>query len=963
MMVDIYKTVLPSLGNYLTESGKLNLTNIDVFVSSLGRLERAIFLRRARNDQENQRRQLEKERRNQVTEQRNADMKAIVNGEQASVADVPTVPPPPPPPGFPSSGGAGAGASAPPPPSSTSTTTSTSTSTASSNVSAAQALREQLKQSKKLKAEASTDGSNVAASEAEGVVVHVKEDPATLAAATLAADALVKSEDQEMGLKEEASSGGVKRKASSNSSVKEDETDTGLDVPTLEMPAGDSNANELIPTPGLSPTETDAIKLDDDEEEGAVDAEAEAKAAAILAKLLADEELKAASLAASASTDGGVTPLPSPVPSDDSAGPAASKPKKQRKPKAEGSKIEGMDDEQAFRTLLNVEKKRLEKLPPGPDESYINYGAPGYEARYYSRKMGIEIEDPADAGALKALLKAYVEGLAWVFEYYFIGCPSWEWYYPYHYAPLVASLLNVDEFDVSFNRSSKPFLPFQQLLGVFPAASSHALPTPMAELMVSPESSISDFYPERFALDLNGQHAAWKAVVLLPFIDEKRLVAASERVEPLLTLEEKERNSEGCDYIFVHATNALANTFCSLATLKSANTHEVPTTKMGEAKLSRDPNTKLRIPLDPKHDGLFGSVTPMLAGPWAGRKYKGPFKSMEPITTQVYAGVFCMPPSLKHVSLILEGCEIKQSFLSHLDIMHDGQRRKDRRELNLDMLEHTARRNGFSIFGPDSANNRGLMAVGRGPHFGGGGANRRGLADVIAGAGGNYGGYSANAFGEGARFRREMELHRLQQEEITKAGGLRTGERPQTGFYGEFGSSGRGGMTSSNSTRGGATTGRGGFSFKHPGSAVGRGGAQQGYPHGLPPPPPPPPGHHGAYVPPPPPPSQYHASGPYSHGNTPYQRPSHVPPPPSAPGMRPGGPVPQVYANQQKQQQQHYQPPHQQQQQQQQQQGQRFSFAPPQVGAPGRGALPPPPPVSGPTTQQKTVNRNRFEGL
>jgi 5'-3' exonuclease len=39
--------------------------------------------------------------------------------------------------------------------------------------------------------------------------------------------------------------------------------------------------------------------------------------------------------------------------------------------------------------------------------------------------------------------------------------------------------------------------------------------------MCNPASSISDFYPSEFNLDLNGKRYAWQAVVLLPFIDER----------------------------------------------------------------------------------------------------------------------------------------------------------------------------------------------------------------------------------------------------------------------------------------------------------------------------------------------------------------------------------------------------------------------------------------------------------
>ncbi|KAJ3118601.1 hypothetical protein HDU96_000062 [Phlyctochytrium bullatum] len=67
---------------------------------------------------------------------------------------------------------------------------------------------------------------------------------------------------------------------------------------------------------------------------------------------------------------------------------------------------------------------------------------------------------------------------------------------------------------------------YYKLMGVLPSASKALIPPAFRELMTDPNSPLSDFYPVDFETDLNGKKQDWEAVVKIPFIDEKRLVAA-----------------------------------------------------------------------------------------------------------------------------------------------------------------------------------------------------------------------------------------------------------------------------------------------------------------------------------------------------------------------------------------------------------------------------------------------------
>ena len=71
---------------------------------------------------------------------------------------------------------------------------------------------------------------------------------------------------------------------------------------------------------------------------------------------------------------------------------------------------------------------------------------------------------------------------------------------------------------------SKPFPPLSQLLGVLPPASRSLLPAPYRQLMVGEGSELLEYYPADFKTDMNGKKRSWEAIVLIPFIEEEKLV-------------------------------------------------------------------------------------------------------------------------------------------------------------------------------------------------------------------------------------------------------------------------------------------------------------------------------------------------------------------------------------------------------------------------------------------------------
>ncbi|WIA37566.1 hypothetical protein OEZ86_014473 [Tetradesmus obliquus] len=316
-------------------------------------------------------------------------------------------------------------------------------------------------------------------------------------------------------------------------------------------------------------------------------------------------------------------------------------------PDLEGLELEA-DEPEVGPTMMSKEARHL-FLAGGGEEALA-----AWKERYYKEKL----EQP-DAGpaSTREVVQHYIRGLHWVLQYYYRGVASWDWFYPFHYAPMAQDMRRLDGMDVSFSRG-RPFRPFEQLLAVLPSASCSLLPPAFQGLMTDPNSPIVDFYPEKFDIDMEGKRAEWEGVVKVPFIDEARLLAAAASVPPeRLTAEERSRNIPGDMLVFEyaagrhepeHCASDLPQHFASVAMAHSICRH-VP------------------VP-EPLPDSERGFVPALSKGTLAGKKNPPGFptlKTMSNLSVELkLAGVNIFGHPAKKESLVLALPDVRNTIAS-----------------------------------------------------------------------------------------------------------------------------------------------------------------------------------------------------------------------------------------------------------------------------------------------------------
>lgn len=217
---------------------------------------------------------------------------------------------------------------------------------------------------------------------------------------------------------------------------------------------------------------------------------------------------------------------------------------------------------------IRTAKRRGEN--PRDEDTHVKLFEEKGKKEYYSKKL-----HALDSAAIDSACLEYVRGLSWVLHYYHTGCPSWDWYYPMHFAPLAQDIAETlrRHSDVEFNfEIGHARKPLEQVMAVLPPSSSDSIPKPLHKIF----DELPDNYPNTVTVDMFGKTQTWQGVVILPFIDCDKLIELVRKHSQNVSLDEIYRNVEGKDLLFI----SMANKNYSLAESVYTNFTKAPGVKI-----------------------------------------------------------------------------------------------------------------------------------------------------------------------------------------------------------------------------------------------------------------------------------------------------------------------------------------------------------------------------------------------
>jgi 5'-3' exonuclease len=113
------------------------------------------------------------------------------------------------------------------------------------------------------------------------------------------------------------------------------------------------------------------------------------------------------------------------------------------------------------------------------------------------------------------------------------------------------SEINIDKsifkniYDIFDNDKSEPFNPYQSLLFILPKESFNLLPQCYQQI----PQLLKEYFPDKIDIDYNGKIAEYESLLLLPVLDEEKMLETEKNCRKLTQEEEKE-NKWGTSYLF-----------------------------------------------------------------------------------------------------------------------------------------------------------------------------------------------------------------------------------------------------------------------------------------------------------------------------------------------------------------------------------------------------------------------------
>lgn len=184
---------------------------------------------------------------------------------------------------------------------------------------------------------------------------------------------------------------------------------------------------------------------------------------------------------------------------------------------------------------------------------------------------------PETSERKKKMVTSYLVGLSWIWKYYTGRDFNISWFYPYHHAPLLETFKGLTKIDTTpssqnANILSTTFLNVpQQLVSILPLSSKSIMPKPMQPLT---KTYLADDFPIKAIIKQKANGADWHKVILLPFLDEERVVFTT----PAFTKEEREKYAPQNEIVITRETYQTYPEEKSKLTMRKPTRNIVPRT-------------------------------------------------------------------------------------------------------------------------------------------------------------------------------------------------------------------------------------------------------------------------------------------------------------------------------------------------------------------------------------------------